>query len=104
MISVVRAWPVTTIIAGHQKIRQQLLKSLPSNGWRGIPGGVDELDLDLDRELQAHLSWPMNVWWQPSEVVVHRDTRQSSGKDDVFGSSTSRDSDRTALTTMREGG
>lgn len=94
MISVVQAWPVTTSPAGHRKIHRQLLKCLPSDGRQGIPRGVDELDLDLDRELQAHLSWPMNVWWQPSEVVVHRDTRQSSGKDDVFGSSTSRDSDR----------
>lgn len=36
--------------------------------------------------------------------MVHKDTRRSSRKDDISGSSMSRDFSRTALTTMREGG
>lgn len=50
VISVVRAWPVTTILSGHRKIRLQWVKSLPGEGRREISGEVNELDLGLDRE------------------------------------------------------
>lgn len=74
----------STVPAARRKTCRQP-EDLPGEGKRGIPEGVDELNLSRDRERRAHLGRSMTGQRRSSEVAVQRKYPTNSGKDGVFG-------------------